>query len=160
MTQRISVSYMRSFSISKESPPVAPVRAFVPQKAEYDILAEPPPKLFVQQPDDIRSTGEPPIRVFRVWSNNRERNRFMKRHGYLYTEPMEEFGSPQFIMPGDEAKAPVPVLDVSVWKNAIVLVNKPKRWTSFDVCGKLRNATFRHPFKVGHAGTLDPLATG
>lgn len=83
----------------------------------------------------------------------------MKRTGYLFTQPIEEFGAPQFIMPGDESKAPVPVLDINIWNNAIVLVDKPKRWTSFDVCGKLRKATFGYPFKVGHAGTLDPLAT-
>jgi tRNA pseudouridine55 synthase len=40
----------------------------------------------------------------------------------------------------------------------IVLVNKPYRWTSFDVVNKLRGR-FRIK-KIGHAGTLDPLATG
>lgn len=40
----------------------------------------------------------------------------------------------------------------------IVLIDKPEDWTSFDVCKKLRNGL---PFKkVGHAGTLDPFATG
>jgi len=38
------------------------------------------------------------------------------------------------------------------------LVNKPLNWTSFDVVNKLRSA-FKLK-KVGHAGTLDPLATG
>jgi tRNA pseudouridine55 synthase len=46
----------------------------------------------------------------------------------------------------------------------IFLINKPLHWTSFDVVNKLRFA-LRHQFgikklKVGHAGTLDPLATG
>ena len=46
----------------------------------------------------------------------------------------------------------------------ILLVNKPYKWTSFDVVGKLRNVIcqrsgIRH-LKIGHAGTLDPLATG
>jgi len=40
------------------------------------------------------------------------------------------------------------------------LVNKPYKWTSFDVVGKLRNAFKPLKLKVGHAGTLDPLATG
>lgn len=40
----------------------------------------------------------------------------------------------------------------------VFLVNKPYRWTSFDVVKKLRN-TLKIK-KVGHAGTLDPLATG
>lgn len=41
---------------------------------------------------------------------------------------------------------------------AMVLVNKPKGWTSFTVCGKLRRLV--KVKKVGHAGTLDPMATG
>lgn len=46
----------------------------------------------------------------------------------------------------------------------VILVNKPKTWTSFDVVNKMRS-DLRHahhiPFaKIGHAGTLDPLATG
>src|SRR5665213_1014241 len=40
----------------------------------------------------------------------------------------------------------------------MLLVNKPLRWTSFDVVRKIRN-TLKIK-KVGHAGTLDPLATG
>ncbi|KAL9454736.1 hypothetical protein AB3S75_010191 [Citrus x aurantiifolia] len=40
----------------------------------------------------------------------------------------------------------------------MVLVNKPKGWTSFTVCGKLRRLV--KVKKVGHAGTLDPMATG
>ncbi len=61
--------------------------------------------------------------------------------------------------------------------NQIILINKPFRWTSFDVVRKVRNILSRMPdaedisqinnsrpktknFKVGHAGTLDPLATG
>ena len=46
----------------------------------------------------------------------------------------------------------------------VILVNKPKTWTSFDVVNKMR-IDVRHgyqiPFvKIGHAGTLDPLASG
>lgn len=43
-------------------------------------------------------------------------------------------------------------------KGEIILVDKPLRWTSFDVVNKIRYAT--RIKKVGHAGTLDPLATG
>jgi tRNA pseudouridine55 synthase len=40
----------------------------------------------------------------------------------------------------------------------VLLINKPYEWTSFDVVNKLR---YRLKIKkVGHAGTLDPLATG
>ncbi len=46
----------------------------------------------------------------------------------------------------------------------VLLVNKPYSWTSFDVVGKLRivirQRTGLRKIKIGHAGTLDPLATG
>lgn len=46
----------------------------------------------------------------------------------------------------------------------VLLVNKPLNWTSFDVVNKLRYAIKRSrgfkKIKVGHAGTLDPLADG
>ncbi|WP_242918252.1 tRNA pseudouridine(55) synthase TruB [Pontibacter liquoris] len=40
----------------------------------------------------------------------------------------------------------------------ILLINKPLNWTSFDVVKKVRNII--RVKKVGHAGTLDPLASG
>jgi len=40
----------------------------------------------------------------------------------------------------------------------VILVDKPLRWTSFDVVKKLRYHL--KVKKIGHAGTLDPLATG
>jgi tRNA pseudouridine55 synthase len=40
----------------------------------------------------------------------------------------------------------------------VLLIDKPLRWTSFDVVHKLRRITKIK--KIGHAGTLDPLATG
>jgi len=40
----------------------------------------------------------------------------------------------------------------------VLLIDKPLRWTSFDVIRKIRNLIKIK--KVGHAGTLDPLATG
>ena len=42
----------------------------------------------------------------------------------------------------------------------LLLVNKPYNWTSFYVVGKIRNSFKPLKLKVGHAGTLDPLATG
>ena len=42
-------------------------------------------------------------------------------------------------------------------EGAVILVDKPYRWTSFDVVHKLRKPI---QAKIGHAGTLDPLATG
>ena len=55
---------------------------------------------------------------------------------------------------------------VDIWQSAMLLVDKPKTWTSFDVCGKIRGELGRamkvkpKKIKVGHAGTLDPMATG
>ncbi len=40
----------------------------------------------------------------------------------------------------------------------VILIDKPLHWTSFDVVRKIRNLVKIK--KVGHAGTLDPLATG
>ncbi len=40
----------------------------------------------------------------------------------------------------------------------VVLINKPEAWTSFDVVNKIRRSLKIK--KVGHAGTLDPFATG
>ena len=54
----------------------------------------------------------------------------------------------------------------------VFLINKPLGWTSFDAVKKVRNVLFKHHvplslgegkrirLKVGHAGTLDPLAWG
>lgn len=49
-------------------------------------------------------------------------------------------------------------MSVNYDEGQILLINKPIQWTSFDVVKKLRN-TLRIK-KIGHAGTLDPLATG
>jgi len=49
-------------------------------------------------------------------------------------------------------------------KGEVLLVDKPLHWTSFDIVNKLRYPLKKKynikRFKVGHAGTLDPLATG
>lgn len=58
----------------------------------------------------------------------------------------------------DPATAPIPIPE-----SGLLLVDKPVGWTSFDVVGKLRGGlrfVFGRKMKVGHAGTLDPLASG
>jgi len=53
--------------------------------------------------------------------------------------------------------------DTEIPGGEILLVNKPYEWTSFDVVKKIRNTLqkkLNKKIKVGHAGTLDPLATG
>ena len=42
--------------------------------------------------------------------------------------------------------------------SGIIVVDKPQDWTSMDVCAKLRRVLGER--RVGHAGTLDPMATG
>ena len=49
-------------------------------------------------------------------------------------------------------------------KNDVILINKPMNWTSFDVVKRIRGLLKKKynlsKLKVGHAGTLDPLASG
>ena len=42
--------------------------------------------------------------------------------------------------------------------NGIIIIDKPADWTSMDVCAKLRGILRER--RVGHGGTLDPMATG
>ncbi|MBK9257270.1 MAG: tRNA pseudouridine(55) synthase TruB [Saprospiraceae bacterium] len=54
--------------------------------------------------------------------------------------------------------------EIDFSEGTVMLIDKPLNWTSFDVVNKLR-FKIRHTFgikkiKVGHAGTLDPLASG
>lgn len=51
-----------------------------------------------------------------------------------------------------------PVIVNAFEEGKVMLINKPIEWTSFDVVRKIRNLI--RIKKVGHAGTLDPLATG
>jgi len=55
-------------------------------------------------------------------------------------------------------------IDIDFQEGSVILVDKPLDWTSFDVVNKikykLRHSLGIKKIKVGHAGTLDPLATG
>jgi tRNA pseudouridine55 synthase len=61
-------------------------------------------------------------------------------------------------------------LGFDFYSGELLLVDKPMHWTSFQAVNKIKHAVKRHPSmvvngqrvkaKVGHAGTLDPLATG
>ncbi len=48
--------------------------------------------------------------------------------------------------------------DADFRSGEVILIDKPKRWSSFKVIHELRKITGEK--KIGHAGTLDPLATG
>lgn len=53
--------------------------------------------------------------------------------------------------------------DFNFKEGEVLLLDKPKEWTSFDVVAKVRNLIKKKEqskVKVGHAGTLDPLASG
>jgi len=52
----------------------------------------------------------------------------------------------------------MPVPEISAADGELLLIDKPKGWTSFDVVKKIRHLT--HGRRTGHAGTLDPMATG
>ncbi len=58
----------------------------------------------------------------------------------------------------------IPLSDYDFLAGATLLVDKPRGWTSFDVVSKLRGRLRKllgvRKIKVGHSGTLDPLATG
>ena len=58
---------------------------------------------------------------------------------------------------------PLSSLD-EILKGKILLINKPKNWTSFDVVKKIKSTIKKKhnisKVKIGHAGTLDPLASG
>ncbi len=57
-----------------------------------------------------------------------------------------------------------PLSDLNFIEGEVLLFDKPYRWTSFDLVRKVRSVISKHlgkqKIKVGHAGTLDPLATG
>lgn len=61
--------------------------------------------------------------------------------------------------------APTKILsEADFISGTFLLVDKPKGWTSFDAVNKIKNLVRRKydlkKFKIGHSGTLDPMATG
>jgi tRNA pseudouridine55 synthase len=54
--------------------------------------------------------------------------------------------------------AAAPAMDTMERLNGVIVVDKPQGWTSHDVVNKLRRITGIK--KIGHLGTLDPIATG
>ena len=50
--------------------------------------------------------------------------------------------------------------DFNFSEGELILVDKPLRWTSFDVVEKIKRTIGIRKLKIGHAGTLDPLACG
>lgn len=75
-----------------------------------------------------------------------------------YTNKLAEAGEkPE--KPERKERVPVdPLIQQPYLDGKVLLINKPLHWTSFDVVRKLRSLL--QIKKIGHAGTLDPLATG
>ncbi|GGG56001.1 tRNA pseudouridine(55) synthase TruB [Hymenobacter glacieicola] len=69
---------------------------------------------------------------------------------------MEHPEQPAAPLPSEGAATSLPAFDFEAGE--VLLVDKPLTWSSFDVVRKVKN-TLRIK-KIGHAGTLDPLATG
>ncbi len=75
-----------------------------------------------------------------------------------YTNKLAEAGE-KTERPGLKERVPVdPLIQQPYLDGKVLLINKPLHWTSFDVVRKLRSLL--QIKKIGHAGTLDPLATG
>ena len=75
-----------------------------------------------------------------------------------YTNKLIEAGETP-IKPERKERVPVdPAVQQTYLDGRVLLINKPLHWTSFDVVRKLRSLL--QIKKIGHAGTLDPLATG
>ena len=76
-----------------------------------------------------------------------------------YTNKIIAAGDPVPGKPERKERIPVdPAIQQSYLEGKVILIDKPLHWTSFDVVRKLRSLL--QIKKIGHAGTLDPLATG
>lgn len=75
-----------------------------------------------------------------------------------YTNKLIEAGE-QPVKKERRERIPIdPGIQLSYADGKVIFINKPLHWTSFDVVRKLRSLV--QIKKIGHAGTLDPLATG
>ncbi len=76
-----------------------------------------------------------------------------------YTNQLIERGESAPVWKERPARIPVdPEKQLPYVEGKMILIDKPLHWTSFDVVRKLRGLL--QIKKIGHAGTLDPLATG
>ena len=75
-----------------------------------------------------------------------------------YTNQLIESGETP-VRPERKERVPIdPAIQQTFLDGKVLLIDKPLHWTSFDVVRKLRSLL--QVKKIGHAGTLDPLATG
>ena len=112
-------------------------------KAGTAVSGEPAPQTVAgaQQPEQLLQASPPPKQQAGGASSNSGAPKKQK----------------QLVMP-TPVHPPTAPADPAAWDNAVLLVDKPKEWTSFDVCGKLRPALAallgkkNREVKVGHAG--------
>lgn len=82
----------------------------------------------------------------------------MAKKGSYFAKHREQQGLPLNEEPRRQLINISPEKQAAFLEGQLVLIDKPLHWTSFDVVKKVRNAIKIK--KVGHAGTLDPLASG
>ncbi len=75
-----------------------------------------------------------------------------------YTNKLITAGEEQVVQQRKERIPIDPEIQLPFAEGKVILVDKPLHWTSFDVVRKMRSLL--QIKKIGHAGTLDPLATG
>lgn len=82
----------------------------------------------------------------------------MSKKGSYFAKHKERMG--EALQAGERQPAPIiaPEKKMAFEEGQVILLDKPLHWTSFDAVRKIRNAI--RIKKVGHAGTLDPLASG
>ncbi|NUO83044.1 tRNA pseudouridine(55) synthase TruB [candidate division KSB1 bacterium] len=76
----------------------------------------------------------------------------------LQVSAAASYNTPLTPLKGEIDRASATISRAALAQGAICNLDKPEGWTSFDVVNKLRGAS--RIKKVGHAGTLDPFATG
>jgi tRNA pseudouridine55 synthase len=76
-----------------------------------------------------------------------------------YSERLAAAGEAPIIPSERKERIPIdPAIQLPYVEGKVLLIDKPLHWTSFDVVRKMRGLL--QIKKIGHAGTLDPLATG
>ncbi|PRW57095.1 pseudouridylate synthase transporter [Chlorella sorokiniana] len=112
-----------------------------------------------------RATAADAAAVQQGGASPRKQQQSAQQQAGQQPKQQQERKSKAIVMPTPVRPPTVPT-DPAAWENAVLLIDKPQEWTSFDVCGKLRGALAallkkkNRDVKVGHAGTLDPMATG
>ncbi|KAG6551779.1 hypothetical protein Mapa_006596 [Marchantia paleacea] len=121
---------------------------------------------------DIRGSVKTSPQPVLITNDHRDERNSTKSIGQTFPErSSEQTTSEKQVEERNGSPAGVPVLKPLLVKRSttlpenwngpggtVVLIDKPQGWTSFAVCGKLRHTMKIQ--KVGHAGTLDPMATG